>query len=701
MQSTSFFRSNQAHLRAETLSAIVGFTLLVGYVWLWLNIWTVTGSATPLTGWIGSALLVGCALSGTLLKKLNVRLAVYVMITGIFTATICAFYTLHSPAVPYLFILPMVFTSTLLTWRMVFLEAVVASVVILTSTQPMLDAWAAAITIVLVAVSSLLSARNLQMTLDWLSNAYESARRNEYIARERQADLRRLLKALDEATHNLERANQRLIVQRNEAESARRIKQQFAQTISHELRTPLNLILGFIDVMAQSPEHYGERLPVSYMRDLSIIHKNAQYLQKLVNDVLDLARIEAAQMSIIPEETDIASLIQETVNTARRLIEMQGLRLTVELEADLPSLTIDPARIRQVLLNLLNNAARFTDRGSVTVCACQQEQEVIFSVTDTGLGIGEEDLERIFKEFEQIDGTTRRRYGGAGLGLAICQRFVEMHRGRMWVSSQVGQGSTFYFSLPIKPQRYLGHTLPEATRPRALLVISDNSAVSELFTLYQNQVVLATSFEEAEHLMPAVTPTAVLVDSASCLMTARGNATISEFLQSLAKQWHLKHTPIFAYPLPDTSPTRQAAVQDYLLKPVSIHRLREIMDQISPPARSILIVDDNQDFVKLLSRMLAAYPLQLFSAYSGAEALTLLNHRQPDLIFVNFVLSDMNGSALIDQIRSLAFDIPVVVISAQDEIDSANAISSPLLIARDDPFLWSETLHFIQRISGM
>ncbi|HEX2619884.1 MAG TPA: ATP-binding protein, partial [Phototrophicaceae bacterium] len=510
-ESTSIFRSNQAHLREETLSTIVGFTLLIGYVWLWLNIWTVTGSATPLTGWIGSILLVGSALSGTLIKKLNVRVAVYLLIIGGFIATTCAFFALHSPAVPYLFILPMVFTSTLLTWQMVFLEAVIASVVILTGTQPTLDAWAAAATIFLVAVSSLLSARNLQMTLDWLSNAYESARHNEYIARERQADLRRLLKALDEATHNLERANQRLIVQRNEAESARRIKQQFAQTISHELRTPLNLILGFIDVMAQSPEHYGERLPVSYMRDLSIIHKNAQYLQKLVNDVLDLARIEAAQMSIIPEETDIAVLIQETVNTARRSIEMQGLNLKVDLQPGLPHLTIDPARIRQVLLNLLNNAARFTDHGSVTVRACQDDQELVFSVTDTGVGIAEDDLERVFKEFEQLDGTTRRRHGGAGLGLAICQRFVEMHRGRMWVTSQVGIGSTFYFNLPIKPHRYLVNTSQETSRRTALLVITDNGAAAELFALYQNQVIMASSLIEAEKLMVQATPAAVLV----------------------------------------------------------------------------------------------------------------------------------------------------------------------------------------------
>ncbi|HEX2620434.1 MAG TPA: response regulator, partial [Phototrophicaceae bacterium] len=143
--------------------------------------------------------------------------------------------------------------------------------------------------------------------------------------------------------------------------------------------------------------------------------------------------------------------------------------------------------------------------------------------------------------------------------------------------------------------------------------------------------------------------------------------------------------------------------QDYLLKPISTHRLREILEQFTQPVRSILIVDDNQDFVKLLSRMLTTYEVQLFSVYSGTEALTFLNHthRQPDLIFLDFVLPDMNGSQLIDRMRQRGIATPVIVISAQDEIDAANAISAPLLIARDEPFMWSETLHFIQRLSGM
>src|SRR5258708_4734116 len=257
-------------------------------------------------------------------------------------------------------------------------------------------------------IASWLSAHNLYTTLAWFGEAYASASRNEQIARDHEAELRRALKALDDMTYRLERANYTLTLERNEAEEAKRLKQQFAQTISHELRTPLNIIVAFTDMMAQSPEYYGAPLPPAYMRDLSIIHRNASHLQTLVNDVLDLARIEAAQMVVIPEETDPVVLIQEAVQTVRSLVEMRDLTLNVSIQKHLPKIWIDTTRIRQVLFNLLNNAARFTEYGTITVQAEQQHDMIVFSVSDTGVGIAPDDMKKLFVEFHQLSSGTRR-----------------------------------------------------------------------------------------------------------------------------------------------------------------------------------------------------------------------------------------------------------------------------------------------------
>ncbi len=690
--SKEVFYKNQTYLQTETLSVITIFALVISYVWLWLNIWTVTGSQTPPSGWLGSGLLLACVLISIVLKKWHIRRAIYLLNGGLFVSTACAFYTFQSPAAPYFFIVPILFTAILLSQEIVLLESIASSLMILVTLNWSLHAWAAVITLLLVAVASSLSARHLHTTLNWLSDAYERARQNESLARERQAELRKILKALDEASYNLERANQRLIIERNEAESARRLKQQFAQTISHEIRTPLNLILGFIDVMAQSPEHYGERLPMSYMRDLSIVHKNAQHLQKLLNDVMDLSRIEAAQMNILPEEIDLATFVDDTVSIARRLIEMQGLQLCLELEPELPALMIDPARIRQVLLNLLNNAARFTDTGNVTVRVCHQEHEVIFSITDTGVGIPQQDLARIFREFEQVDGTTRRRYGGAGLGLSISQRFVELHGGRMWVTSEVGVGSVFSFSLPLKPSRRLLPSHQEAASNVSLLIVTPHQAATQPFV--QESTMMASTLQEASQLLQRITPKAIVLDTCEFPMS-------SDAVHALAHQWHTKRIPIFAYPFPVEKPPQAASIREYLPKPVGLHRLRETLAQFTQPIRQILIVDDHTDFVKLLTRMLSTHAAEITAVGSGGEALALLQYRMPDLVFLDTQLPDMTGDEWFEKVRAQKLDIPVVMVSAQDEIDRADAMTAPVIIARDEPLQRSEVLHLIQRVCGI
>jgi len=727
-------RDDLADLRHQPLRIA---TLLAGtasYAWyLWIGNPGVRG-ANLIYAWIGVGLLLLGSIGGYLLRDRHLGIATHVLVWSISGATACAVLLFPYPSVVYLFILPITFASVLLSQRAFLLVAITASLSTLTiglvrvempvlSTDGMLTPIDALITrsvvtdvalpvatITLVALTSWLSSHNLYTVLAWAWHGYERARQKERVARERQAGLRRALKALDEATHRLERTNYMLALARDQAEEARRLKQQFAQTISHELRTPLNLIVGFTELMAHSPEYYGSRLPPAYSRDVSIVYRNARHLQTLVNDVLDLGRIEAAQMSLLPEETDPAAMVHEAVNTARSLVEARGLTLHTEIEPDLSRLWVDPTRIRQVLFNLLNNAARFTEEGAVTVSVSQQGQELVFAVTDTGVGIAPVDIPVVFEEFRQADGSTRRRQGGAGLGLAISKRFVELHGGRIWVESQVGQGSTFYFSLPAGRTSLIDaqgdrSKVTMATRPMpikgseepVLLAVTRSLSAAALLKRYVQgcrvMVVpnLAQARETAQQLMPQV----VVIDRAS-----------EEFdpseLEELGHTWQLPHTQFIMSPLPGEETLRQRlAVDGYLVKPVSRRSVWDVLRRFGEDVDSILVVDDDQDFVLLLSRMLEDSPVrryQVISAGNGSEGLAMMHHYQPDAVLLDLAMPGTDGFHFIQQARANPAwqHIPIVVVSAQDAIDDVDTMTGTMLFARTEGFLPGEVVRWIQ-----
>jgi CheY-like chemotaxis protein/nitrogen-specific signal transduction histidine kinase len=517
------------------------------------------------------------------------------------------------------------------------------------------------------------------------------------------------LKALDEATHRLERANYMLTLARDQAVEARLLKQQFTQTISHELRTPLGLIVGFTELMAHSPEYYGTRLPPAYLRDLSIVHRNACHLQTLVNDVLDLARIEAAQMSLVPEESNPAILALEAVRTVRSLVESRGLALLTQIGPDLPNLWVDPTRIRQVLLNLLNNAARFTERGCVTVSVRHQGEEVVFAVADTGAGIAPEDIPDIFEEFRQVDRSTQRPQEGAGLGLAISQRFVELHGGRIWVESQVGQGSTFYFALPV-PRRDLTETSAYSaelveTRPMSakgsqapvLLAVTRSPSAAALLKRHVDgcRTVVVPDLEQARATAQQLIPHAVVIDQ-MC------ETPDPSELDALGSAWGLPQLPIVLCPLPGEEPVRQRlAVDGYLIKPLSPQSLWDVLRRFGEDVHKVLVVDDDQDFVLLLSRILENSPVrryQVISAGSGREGLAMMRHYQPDLILLDLVMPDIDGFEFVERARSNPEwqHVPIVIVSAQDGIGNLEPLTGPISIAKAAGFVPGEVVKWVQ-----
>ncbi|MGB9578506.1 MAG: ATP-binding protein, partial [Halothiobacillaceae bacterium] len=267
--------------------------------------------------------------------------------------------------------------------------------------------------------------------------------------RERQGELNRTLKALDEAYVSLKRSNDELRVARQEAEEARMLKEQFVANVSHELRTPLNLIVGFAEMMYLVPETYeGVGWTADLVSDLKELYRASRHLQSLINDVLDLSRIDASRLPMFREMQDIRPIIADAMDTIAPLLRQRGLSYAIHVPEELPQLFVDRTRIRQVLLNLLNNAVRFTDHGGITIRVERQTDAVVVGVQDTGVGIPEQQIGHLFEDFSQGDAGLRSRVG-AGLGLAISRRFIQLHGGRMWVESQVGVGSTFYFSIPL------------------------------------------------------------------------------------------------------------------------------------------------------------------------------------------------------------------------------------------------------------
>jgi signal transduction histidine kinase/CheY-like chemotaxis protein len=710
-------RAEMRSLQRESLRIVALFAGVVGYCWLVWGLWLSLNEAPrPLEPWVGGLLLVLGSGLGLALKDRLLPLASFSLLCCILAAIVSAVFTFGWSGFAYLFALPVIFAGVLFSQAAFLLVAVTIGILALTvGAIPMRLAPLSAemllpmMTLTLIALASSLSARNLYTAIEWFQREYERARRNEQIALDQQAELRRSLKALDEATYRLERLRYALALARDQAEEARRLKQQFAQTISHELRTPLNLIVGFTELMAQSPEHYGGPLPPSYLRDLSIVHRNARHLQALVNDVLDLARIEAAQMSMVPEETDLRTLVQEAAETMRSMVEARGLALHINVEPDLPRLWIDPTRIRQVIFNLLNNAARFTEQGSVTISVRRQGDTVVVAVADTGVGIAPEAMSRIFQEFQQLDGTTRRRHGGAGLGLAISRRFVELHGGRIWVESEVGKGSTFYFSLPIARQDFTvegdgralktSRPLPaESTKERILLAVTSSPAAATLLARYIRdcRTVIVKDLTLAQSAAKQLLPQGIVIDTTHHPLDAQN-------LQELAQAWGLPRTSFMACPLPGEEPLRRhLAVDGYLVKPVSLEGLWNILRQFGERVDRVLVIDDDRDFVRLMRRMLddPVRRYQVVGAYSGQEGLTMLRRYQPDLVLLDLMLPDIDGFQVIERIRANPAwqRIPIVVVSAREEPEGYEALRGALLITKADGLTPSEIVRWVQEV---
>src|SRR5262245_25229803 len=521
------------------------------------------------------------------------------------------------------------------------------------------------------AVLLWLGSRPERLALAWAWGSYARALELTERLRAEQGRLASALKSLNHTCYQLEQANLELARARAAADEARRLKVEFAANISHELRTPLNLIIGFSELLLSGPDTHDGPLVKPYLRDVEAIYRNARHLSQLIDDVLELGEVESGHMGLRKAWTNLSEVVAEAIEVVAVLFEEKGLDVADELPTDLPPVYVDRTRVRQVLINLLNNAARFTDRGGVRIAAERDERDLTVSVADTGIGIRAADLPRVFEEFRQLEPAHARRAGGSGLGLAICKRFVELHAGNIAVSSTPGRGTTFRFSLPltgnvasVPPQApWETWAKPRPSGPAAeptIVVASEDPAAVRLFQRHlDGYQVVAEPVSSAAPDGAAARAVIRVVDDAGDLDAALRGPTGGD-----------GDAPVLVCRMPSERDLREElGVADYLIKPFTRERLLASVGRF-PSARTILVVDDEPGVAELIARTLAEVDpgYRVLAADGGEKALEALrSFGEPvDLLILDLLMPPPDGREVLAALRAdrRHADLPVIVVSA-------------------------------------
>ncbi len=462
-----------------------------------------------------------------------------------------------------------------------------------------------------------LTSRPLLIAMAWYSDSHGRSLAALEEARQYQFQLGETLDDLAEANLQLTRLNRLATAMRQRAENARLDKERFVANVSHELRTPLNMIIGFIEIVMNVPETYGRSIPQSLLADLAVVLRNSRHLSNLIDDVLELSQIDAGQVALVKEWVAMRDIVEAAAMAVRPLYDSKNLDLDVHIDPDLPPLFCDRTRVRQVLLNLLSNAGRFTEQGGVTVTARYEQPYVVASVADTGPGIAPENTDTIFQPFYQA-GNGASRQGGSGLGLSISKNFVELHEGTMWLESNVGEGTTISFRLPLEDistgtgtasrwvnpytnfkERTHKVTLPSLPDRIRLIVLERGDVLQKLLVRHLNgaEVVAVPTVDEALKEALRVPAHLVLINEVSI------HETLAEIESRLTLPLGL---PVFICSLPGARESAGAlGVIKYLVKPVQRDVLLVALESLSLTGHSILIVDDDLDAQRLFRRMLA------------------------------------------------------------------------------------------------
>ncbi|MBJ6751103.1 response regulator [Geomonas anaerohicana] len=489
---------------------------------------------------------------------------------------------------------------------------------------------------------------------------------------------------LAQQSDELARRNQVLDQQKQLLEEATRLKSEFLSNMSHELRTPLNSVLALSRVLAVQA---AQRLSEEERGYLGIIERNGKHLLSLINDILDLAKIESGRQDLFMETVDPAKVAGEVVDSLAVLAREKGIALSLVAPDTLPEMHIDVKKLRQMLQNLVGNAVKFTAQGSVTLRLEARGTEIIFEVKDTGIGIAPQYLESIFLEFRQADGSTSRSYEGTGLGLAIVKKSALLLGGDVEVASELGRGSVFTLRLPVQcaaaaaerrsgaPAGITGMPAPlePEWRPaqvpgRSVLVVDDDPEAVSLITTHLGQAGFGTlsalNGRDALRLARANRPFAITLD----IMMPEMDGW--EVMRELKEHPETADIPVMIISLSEDRATGIAlGAVGVISKPVGKEELMEAFARLTGAGcRLVMVVDDNEYDRCFLASLFKEKGLDVLLAESGPQALDLAVADHPDLITLDLLMPGMDGAEVLDRLRSNACtaDIPVVVITSKE-----------------------------------
>jgi CheY-like chemotaxis protein/anti-sigma regulatory factor (Ser/Thr protein kinase) len=447
--------------------------------------------------------------------------------------------------------------------------------------------------------------------------------------------------------------------------------------MSHELRTPLNAIIGVTEMLREDAEALKQDV-----EPLDRVLGAGRHLLALINDILDLSKIEAGRMELHLESFPLAPLIEDVAKTIEPMAAKNGNRMVMACPPDLGTIHADQIRFRQALLNLASNANKFTEKGTVTIAAQAQPTEITVAVTDTGIGMTEEQMGRLFQEFSQADASTTRKYGGTGLGLAISQHFCRMMGGDITVESQPGKGSTFTIRLPriVQSEEVLASqgragARPEPAHPIAgeaeeplILVVDDDATVRELVVRHLERAgfaaVAARGGQEGLRLVRELRPAVVTLD---IMMPDLDGWTV---LAAIKGDPALASIPVLLMSIVDEKNRGYAlGAADYLVKPVDRSKLVETLTAIcGSTAGHVLLVDDDEVVRRSVRQALEPIGWKVTGAENGQVAVDSLTAACADVIILDLMMPEMDGFEFMDKLRGRPDwqDIPVVVITAKD-----------------------------------
>jgi signal transduction histidine kinase/DNA-binding response OmpR family regulator len=717
MQAGSFWRrfvgtiesSDLDDLRRDMILGISAAVLLVG----WLALLSAIGYEGRLE-YLPAAFILLAGSAGTLwLRPAHHRTALYVLMATMLGSIMCFKWFAPDSLAQFYFPVAIVVSSLLIPSARVFVLATMAALACAVIAHARGASWfdqqqiiTPLVLIYLTAFAAWLSSRQVNMALEWLHTSYRKAETLVNELRDERLALARTLKTLEEAYVRIEKMNYALIEARSMAEEARRLKAEFAANVSHEMRTPLNIIIGFSETMANAPETYAGVAWSSVLRgDIEQIYQNARHLSSLIDDILDLSALDVHRLGLMVEETGIQEVIEQAVAVVQDLYRAKNLYLTVRAEAGLPSLRMDSTRIRQVLINLLTNASRFTSVGGVTITARLAGEEVEVAVTDTGVGIAPQHVARVFEDFGQVDGSTSRRHEGTGLGVPLSKRLVELHGGRMWLESRLGRGSTFYFTLPVlaQPDSEPGQAALAApgravAYRKAMLVVEPDPLLLRTIRRHLGgyDVIEVRDRADLPALIDRHQPIALVLDQPE----GQNAPSAQEWVTAAPRD-----LPVIAISLPGSLRAAQTlGIQSFLVKPVLREQLLDAIACLELPVQAVLIVDDDPQQVELVGRMLqsAGGGYRPLKALGGEEALARLRREPVDLVLLDLMMPEVSGLMVLQAMKAdpALAHIPVIVVSGQYTETISSPVRLSLNLVRAQNASIAETLNCLQALLG-